>query len=160
MIGAQILGADEPQMAKELPGPTGEFNRISYSPRGRILAVGGGNDLIELSQAALLWGNRVVVVGTSLPSELARLRASGAPISLIEGAVDPEKLDGLAIDGVALAGQGEGIAQLRRAIAALDGPIVSFVTSPNDVAGFVHERAVCIDTTAAGGNASLLAQTS
>lgn len=157
---AQILGADEPQMAKELPGPTGEFNRVSYSPRGRILAVGGGNDLIALSQAALLWGNRLVVVGASLPSELARLKASGAPISLIEGAVDPEKLDGLAIDGVALAGQGEGIAQLRRAIAALDGPIVSFVTSPNDVAGFVHERAVCIDTTAAGGNASLLAQTS
>jgi RHH-type proline utilization regulon transcriptional repressor/proline dehydrogenase/delta 1-pyrroline-5-carboxylate dehydrogenase len=38
------------------------------------------------------------------------------------------------------------------------GPITALITDMPDAAHVMHERHVCIDTTAAGGNAALLAQ--
>ena len=46
---------------------------------------------------------------------------------------------------------------VRRALASRDGPIVRLVATVINPTGYVHERAICFDTTAAGGNASLLA---
>ena len=46
---------------------------------------------------------------------------------------------------------------LRRALAGRGGPIVPLVGEALYPAAYAHERAVCVDTTAAGGNASLLA---
>ncbi len=60
----------------------------------------------------------------------------------------------------ALQAGGEFAKAVRLELAKRDGPIVPVITNPFDVAGFVHERAICVDTTAAGGNASLLAQSS
>jgi RHH-type proline utilization regulon transcriptional repressor/proline dehydrogenase/delta 1-pyrroline-5-carboxylate dehydrogenase len=45
-----------------------------------------------------------------------------------------------------------------RALADRDGPIIALVTATLDIAHVMHERHVCIDTTAAGGNAALLAE--
>jgi RHH-type proline utilization regulon transcriptional repressor/proline dehydrogenase/delta 1-pyrroline-5-carboxylate dehydrogenase len=42
-------------------------------------------------------------------------------------------------------------------LAARSGPIVPLVSEVLNPAAYAHERAVCVDTTAAGGNASLLA---
>ena len=46
---------------------------------------------------------------------------------------------------------------MARALAARDGPLVPLVTGRPDAAHACLERHVCIDTTAAGGNAQLLA---
>ena len=46
---------------------------------------------------------------------------------------------------------------MRQALAARDGPIVPLVTELINPVAYAHERSVCVDTTAAGGNASLLA---
>ncbi len=45
-----------------------------------------------------------------------------------------------------------------RALADRDGPIIGLITATPDIAHVMHERHVCIDTTAAGGNAALLAE--
>ena len=46
---------------------------------------------------------------------------------------------------------------VRRALARRSGPVLPLVSEPISPNAYVHERAVCIDTTAAGGNATLLA---
>jgi RHH-type proline utilization regulon transcriptional repressor/proline dehydrogenase/delta 1-pyrroline-5-carboxylate dehydrogenase len=46
---------------------------------------------------------------------------------------------------------------LRRVLAARDGMLVPLITESEDPERFLLERLTCIDTTAAGGNASLLA---
>ena len=46
--------------------------------------------------------------------------------------------------------------RFRRMLAARDGAIVPLVTEVLNPAAYVVERSVCVDTTAAGGNASLL----
>ena len=47
--------------------------------------------------------------------------------------------------------------RIRQALAERTGPIVPLVTEVLYPAAYAHERSVCVDTTAAGGNASLLA---
>jgi RHH-type proline utilization regulon transcriptional repressor/proline dehydrogenase/delta 1-pyrroline-5-carboxylate dehydrogenase len=46
---------------------------------------------------------------------------------------------------------------LRQALAQRDGPIIPLITEWDQADRFVIERHLCIDTTAAGGNASLIA---
>ena len=43
-----------------------------------------------------------------------------------------------------------------RALARRDGPIIPLIVDSPDRAHVFHERHLCIDTTAAGGNAALL----
>ena len=47
---------------------------------------------------------------------------------------------------------------MREALARRPGPILPLITEPAAAERYVLERHVCVDTTAAGGNASLLAQ--
>jgi RHH-type proline utilization regulon transcriptional repressor/proline dehydrogenase/delta 1-pyrroline-5-carboxylate dehydrogenase len=49
---------------------------------------------------------------------------------------------------------------LAQALAQRDGPILPLITGQPDAAHALQERHVCIDTTAAGGNAQLLAEVS
>jgi len=58
---------------------------------------------------------------------------------------------------VAFSGDAETLRGLRRALASRQGPIVGIVSERINPMAYVHERAICVDTTAAGGNASLLA---
>jgi len=157
---AEVLGVASVDMQTLLPGPTGELNRLTYTPRGKMLLVGVGEALVELAKAALAVGNKVVAVTPEISTQLAQLQMVGAPITILEGALDPEVLTDLEIDGFGLAVAGDFAKAVRRALAKRGGPIVSVITNAFDMAGFVHERAICVDTTAAGGNASLLAQTS
>ena len=71
------------------------------------------------------------------------------------GFLTPE--DAAALDVAAVAFDG-GDPPLRRALASRDGPILPFITARIDPTAYAHERAVCVDTTAAGGNAELLAR--
>ena len=66
-------------------------------------------------------------------------------------------LDASAYDAVAFFGSGDPLRELRRNLANRDGAIVPLITDRNELARLFVERQVCIDTTAAGGNASLMA---
>ena len=139
----------------DLPGPTGESNRLSLAPKGRVLCLGPSAEAV-LDQAvqALRCGNAVLAVAPGATAALAPLIEAGLPVAALDGGVAPEALSSLAIDALAIQGDGS---RYRPALAAREGPIIPLITAPIAPAAYAHERAVCIDTTAAGGNASLLA---
>jgi RHH-type proline utilization regulon transcriptional repressor/proline dehydrogenase/delta 1-pyrroline-5-carboxylate dehydrogenase len=81
----------------------------------------------------------------------------GLPIAAVNGAIDRAELGALPVDLVAFAGDADTLRRLRRALALRPGPIVGIVSERIYPMAYAHERAICVDTTAAGGNASLLA---
>ena len=106
---------------------------------------------------ALAAGNSVLAVAPGAAAALSSLTGKGLPIAALDGNVDPENLRELAIDVVASSAEEGTLRGLRQALAERKGPIVPLVTETINPAAYAHERAVCVDTTAAGGNASLLA---
>jgi RHH-type proline utilization regulon transcriptional repressor/proline dehydrogenase/delta 1-pyrroline-5-carboxylate dehydrogenase len=142
----------------DLPGPTGEANTLTLAPRGRVLCLGPDADTL-LAQAiqALSAGNAVLAVAPGAPGALQLLTGKGLPIAAIDGTPDAADLAALDIDVVAFSGDADVARRIRQALANRIGPIVSLVTEVLYPATYAHERSVCVDTTAAGGNASLLA---
>jgi RHH-type proline utilization regulon transcriptional repressor/proline dehydrogenase/delta 1-pyrroline-5-carboxylate dehydrogenase len=142
----------------DLPGPTGEANTLTLAPRGRVLCLGSDAETL-LAQAiqALAAGNAVLAVAPGVAGALQALTGKGMPIAAIDGALDPADLQGLDVDVVAFAGEADAARSIRQAVAEKNGPIVPVVTELFYPAAYAHERSVCVDTTAAGGNASLLA---
>ena len=69
----------------------------------------------------------------------------------------PEALATLDVAGVAYGGV-DHLGAIRRALAGREGPIVRLIRGRIAPGDYVHEKSVCIDTTAAGGNATLLAE--
>ncbi len=125
-----------PETVIDLPGPTGESNRLHLVPRPAVLCLG--------------------------PTDADRKRQRA----------DVERLGGRATDGDAetdLAtapafgaalwwGDAETARTLARQLARREGPLLRLQTGDVMVSDVMHERHLCIDTTASGGNAQLLAQ--
>ena len=136
-----------------LPGPTGERNTLAYVPRGNIACFASNTEvLLNQVAAALSTGNRALVVEGALPADLpADVKAAIQTVS----AADLAKAD----FQIALVESSLG-AKLRPDLAARDGAIVSAIdtTEEGDIPlwRLVAERALCVNTTAAGGNASLM----
>ena len=143
----------------DLPGPTGESNRLSFAPRGVVLCLGPGVETLraQLAQARDAGNAAVVVAGDAVAAF-----ASQAPdprVVLLHGQVAPETLATLGgIAAVACSAERTVLAVMRAALARRPGSIVALITEPAAPERYVLERHVCVDTTAAGGNASLLAQ--
>jgi len=142
----------------DLPGPTGEANTLLLAPRGRVLCL-GLDEAAVLAQAvqALAAGNSVLAVAPRAQASLSPLLNKGLPIRAIDGTVDAGDLVQLDIDVVAISADVDTLRAMRRALARRSGPIVPLVSEVIEPNAYVHERAVCVDTTAAGGNATLLA---
>ena len=142
----------------DLPGPTGEANSLMLAPRGRVLCLGPDpDDLLAQVVQALAAGNAVMAVAPGAPSALQPLAGGAFPLAVVDGEASPEWSGHAAPDLVACAADPAHLRDLRRALAGRDGQIVRLVTDAIDPAAYCHERAICVDTTAAGGNASLLA---
>ena len=78
-----------------------------------------------------------------------------------DGAVPAEVLETLPnLGGVISWGDTDTGRAYAQALARRSGPITALLTGTTDTAHVMHERHVCIDTTAAGGNAALLAEVS
>ena len=139
-----------------LPGPTGERNTLAFMPRGAVLCAATTiGVLLNQLAAVLATGNRAVVlaaVTNVLPQGLP------APLrDLIEVVTAIEQVKGefqLALVEASLADS------LRSALAARDGAIAGIIDTTEEgvipIWRLVAERAVCVNTTAAGGNASLM----
>ncbi len=148
----------------DLPGPTGESNRLWFFARGIVLCLGeiGAPDAadVALEQAipALALGNAALLVAPGALPRIEALRASGVPIAAIDGTLTPDALrTAQGIAAVAARGDAGLLRPLRQALARREGPILPFVSDLRSPHIYLHERTVCVDTTAAGGNASLLA---
>jgi RHH-type proline utilization regulon transcriptional repressor/proline dehydrogenase/delta 1-pyrroline-5-carboxylate dehydrogenase len=131
-----------------LPGPTGESNRFSVYGRGVVLCLGPSRDAAA-EQARVARGNgcRAVIV----------VPGATGPLS-VDGVLDRAALGRLqGFHAVALWSGPEDLAAARRALAGRDGAILPLLAEDDLAERCLVERHVCIDTTAAGGNASLLA---
>ncbi len=135
---ARIARAEEDRLISrvELPGPTGEANTLSLMARGAILCMGPG--------------------AGAMAEQIAQVESLGGVAVGSEGAVAPEVLETLAgIHGVVW--WGSDARAYEQALAARSGPIVQQITGAVTLNDVAHERHLCVDTTAAGGNAALLA---
>jgi len=142
----------------DLPGPTGESNRLSLVPRGRALCLGPDADsALDQVVQALRSGNAALAIAPGARKAVAPLVEAGLPVVALDGRLDPEAVATLPVDAVAFVG---GNAPLRKALAMREGAILSLIAARLDPVAYAHERVVCIDTTAAGGNATLLAEAS
>ncbi|MBX9461940.1 MAG: bifunctional proline dehydrogenase/L-glutamate gamma-semialdehyde dehydrogenase PutA [Aquamicrobium sp.] len=142
----------------DLPGPTGEANTLLLVPRGRTLCLGPDPET-AFAQAiqALAAGNAVLAVTPGARAALSSLTGKGMPVEAIDGIVDPADLTELGVEVVASSADADTLRAIRKALAVRKGAIVRLVAAVINPTAYVHERAVCVDTTAAGGNASLLA---
>ncbi|CAP56613.1 bifunctional proline dehydrogenase/L-glutamate gamma-semialdehyde dehydrogenase PutA [Gluconacetobacter diazotrophicus] len=137
-----------------LPGPVGEENIYSLTPRGTVLCAGPTPQAVaRQAEAALATGNRAVVPAALL----AVLPPLPAGLSSRIGAFrDPDIIDVALCDGT----EGDRTA-LGMNLAGRTGPIVGLHT-PGPDGGYalewlVLERSCSTNTTAAGGNAALMA---
>ena len=142
----------------DLPGPTGESNRLSFAPRGVVLCLGPGAAATETQIAtALDAGNAVVAVADRATTAFESL-VPDSRVVLLDGRIDPDSLITVdAIAAVACGADRDVLGAIRKALARRPGPILPLITEPGAAERYVLERHVCVDTTAAGGNATLLA---
>ena len=127
------------QTPSDLPGPTGESNRHGLHARGPVLCMGPG------AQATA--------------EQIAAIHALGGVGISTEGDLPPETLTSLTpLAGVIWWGDADTGRKIEATLSKRNGPITALVTAQPDTAHACHERHVCIDTTAAGGNAALLAE--
>jgi RHH-type proline utilization regulon transcriptional repressor/proline dehydrogenase/delta 1-pyrroline-5-carboxylate dehydrogenase len=137
---AGMVPSRAPLHAVVLPGPTGESNRLTQVARAPLLCLGPSIATAQAQARAVqaLGGQAVLAVG--LPA--------GSLVNL-------EGFSGALWWGDAAAGR-----DYAHALALRSGPILALIGGMPDLAHVVLERHVCIDTTASGGNAQLLAEVS
>jgi RHH-type proline utilization regulon transcriptional repressor/proline dehydrogenase/delta 1-pyrroline-5-carboxylate dehydrogenase len=131
-----------------LPGPTGESNQLTRFGRGVVLCLGPDRDHLEhqarAARAAGCWPITVGAVGADVP-----------------GAIEPGVLTHLThCDAVVSWADEPVLRAYRTALAERPGVIVPLISDRRLEPRLQIERHVCIDTTAAGGNAALLANVS
>lgn len=141
-----------------LPGPTGESNRLTLHPRGVVLCLGPGVE-VAIAQAAqaLGVGCGVVVVVEGAGKKAQPLIEADAPIVVFEGSMGSNALATLSVPGsVAAAGNADYLAEYRTLLAAQAGPILQLQNQLLAPQSYLSERHICVDTTAAGGNVTLI----
>ncbi|KKI22624.1 aldehyde dehydrogenase family protein, partial [Sphingomonas sp. Ag1] len=147
-----IAAASPLGLEAELDGPVGERNLYALHPRGRILLLPETSAGLMAQLAAALATGNDLVVDAAFRADLP------APIAARVRWTSDWSNDG-PYAGALIEGDAARVRDLQQRIAALDGPIV--LTQANDyhLEWLVEEVSTSINTTAAGGNASLMAMT-
>jgi len=138
----KALAAEEtsrhPIHVVDLPGPTGESNRLSAFARTPLLCLGPSRaQALAQAQAVRALGGEAVEAPCLDAAALTRIQGFSGAIWW----------------GDAAKGRAYALA-----LAARHGAIVPLIGGMPDAAHVRLERHVCIDTTASGGNAELLAE--
>ena len=142
-----------------MPGPTGEQNHLSCHARGVILCLGpDAESAMAQAGTALSQGNKVVLVAPGVEKQAEAAIKAGLPVVAIDGLLAPEALVTLSgFAAVVSCAEKPLLARYRQALAQREGALLPLITEHTLDQRFVIERHLCIDTTAAGGNASLIA---
>ncbi len=134
-----------------MPGPTGESNVLSTFAKGVILCLGPTLETAMLqSQIAKENGCSPLIIVPEAKGQ-----------ATLSGFLSRQDLTGLqGFDGVVIWSDETDQRAIRKALAERTGALLPLIIE-KDMADRCHlERHLCIDTTAAGGNAALLAMTS
>ncbi len=137
---AQVTPPPGVVTTQDLPGPTGELNRLTtLPPRQPFLCMGPGNAAQDQAKAVEAAGGGQAVLADRLPAHhLENIHEIGG--------------------GVIWWGGDDGTArEIVQALAARPGAILPLVTGTPRADHVLAERHLCVDTTASGGNAELLA---
>jgi RHH-type proline utilization regulon transcriptional repressor/proline dehydrogenase/delta 1-pyrroline-5-carboxylate dehydrogenase len=129
-------GSDLQDGVLDLPGPTGESNHLHVAPRGTLLCLGPTADDVA---AQIEMAKKAGCQAETAPMDIERLQSESQ------------------FDAVAWFGDDAELKAIRLALSQRTGALVPIISGPQDIGRLQLERHVCIDTTAAGGNASLIA---
>ena len=120
-----------------LPGPTGESNRLTTLPRPPLLCLGPGTEAVV--------------------AQAQSVEARGGTAIRATGMIDLHRLEHASgFAGVLWWGDAKTATQIEQALSRRSGPILPLIPGQPDRTRVLAERHVCVDTTAAGGNAALL----
>ncbi len=152
-LGQLVVNRHQELQSISLPGPTGESNRLSLYPRGIVLCLGPTpNNGARQAAIARSQGCAALIVCPGAQD-------SEGP-DVLNGFLERQHLSSLiGIDAVALWSHEEDLRRARLALATREGALKPLITERDMADRCVLERHVCVDTTASGGNATLLAGT-
>lgn len=146
-----------------LPGPDGETNIYRVHPRGTVLCLGPTYDDIKeqvaragntANKALVIHPNATQFFPASTPRDgeiEARDQLLDDFFELLQDANQP-----LDFDVVCYAGPLANCKKLRRLLANRDGPLIPLNLGAGNEIDLVHEKLICTDITAIGGNIALL----
>jgi RHH-type proline utilization regulon transcriptional repressor/proline dehydrogenase/delta 1-pyrroline-5-carboxylate dehydrogenase len=157
-VCARFAAASRVGVAAILAGPTGERNVYTLHPREAVLCLADADSdrLVQLA-AVLAVGSRAVWPGRD---EALRARLPAAVRNRVDVVADWTAAD-VRFDAALHHGSADALLHVAALIAKRAGPIVSVAgCRPGETAlpleRLVVERAVSINTAAAGGNATLM----
>ncbi|MDY7546050.1 trifunctional transcriptional regulator/proline dehydrogenase/L-glutamate gamma-semialdehyde dehydrogenase [Glaciimonas sp. CA11.2] len=146
-----------------LPGPTGERNTLSFAPRGAVLC-SARTVAVMLNQlaAVLATGNTPIIEAASyalIPSGLPKaVHDTIRIIDTVSNTTDRADKNTIALHFALV--DAADLERLYPLLAAREGALVPVLETseyaPIPLWRLVAERALCVNTTAAGGNASLM----
>ncbi len=126
-------GAAPADLSQHLPGPTGELNRLTMHKRAPLLCL-----------------------GPNAEAQAKAVRALGGEAETAENLTPEALTERSGIGGAIWEGDAEQARCYARALAARSGAIIPLICGPVTVNDVWHERHLCVDLTASGGNAELL----
>jgi RHH-type proline utilization regulon transcriptional repressor/proline dehydrogenase/delta 1-pyrroline-5-carboxylate dehydrogenase len=162
---ARLVEASPAGATLDLPGPVGERNVYTLVPRGGVLCIPKTERGLHLQiSAALASGNRALIDAAALAQTGSKAleRLPAALRAWITPVVDRAHAE---LDAVLFEGDAEALRAINQEMAARPGAIVAVHgrTSDELAAGrdyalewLLNERSISTNTTAAGGNASLM----
>lgn len=137
-----------------LDGPTGERNTLSFAPRGKIACIAASRAvLLNQIAAVLATGNEAIVEDRHAMHLPEQLPAQVSAMVQVRRCLSEQDLH-MALVDVAIAG--DWVVPLAERDGALVPVMLVEAGSTIALWRLVAERALCINTTAAGGNASLM----
>ena len=147
-----------------MPGPTGERNTYRQEGRGRVLCV-ASTPLGALAQLAtcLATGNQTLFVGSGATSDVIN-KLPGTLRAKVKQ-LNESEIDSAVFEGALFEGDADKLKALNQRLAKRTGAIVNLQGLTHDqLTGgafygteiLLAERAISVNTAAAGGNASLM----
>lgn len=131
----------------EMPGPTGESNRLNVWPRGVVLCLG------PTAEEAYIQAGMARSFGC--PAVICAPNATG--YCCVDGMIESNQLaelDGFEV--VAFCGSEAEATEIRKILADRTGRIIPLSVSDDLHHLCIQERHTCVNTTASGGNTTLL----